>query len=118
VGVPFELLTLLLPEPLRGHEAFRSAHELVRYGLVMGLAIRMGLRKKSLALVERPALKFTPVPVSVLAVVCGLTLCMGLLIDPLTALLPTPEWYEQHTLNARLDRLPDVAGPFAYPESW
>ncbi|WP_375769143.1 CPBP family intramembrane metalloprotease [Archangium gephyra] len=95
VGVPLELLALLLPEPLRSHALFRSALEMVVYGLTLGLAIRVGLRKKSLALVERPALKFTRVPVSILVMVCALTICMGFIIDPITALIPTPEWFEQ-----------------------
>jgi len=95
VGVPLELLALLLPESLRSYELFRSALDLVVYGLSMGLAIRFGLRKKSLALVERPALRFTRVPVGILVMVCALTVFLGFIIDPITALVPTPQWFEQ-----------------------
>jgi len=95
VGLPLELLAWLLPEPLRSHELFRSALELVVYGLSLGLAIRFGLRRKSLTLVERPALRFTRVPVSLLAMVGVLTVFMGFIIDPITALIPTPAWFEQ-----------------------
>jgi hypothetical protein len=95
VGLPHALLSVALPQHLRDSELVKSALGLIVYALPLVFAVRMGMRNRASGQTERPGLKLGRVPVGTVAILCAMTVFLGMAMSPLLALLPRPEWYEQ-----------------------
>lgn len=91
-GIPAAIPSLLTTE-FAPH--WKAVGDSVAYALTFGLTIWYGLRRR-----RSSALAFAPIRAGAFPLIALGTLALGVLIEPITSGLPTPDWLDELMKNA------------------
>jgi membrane protease YdiL (CAAX protease family) len=93
-------LSALLPDAINQNELTESATELIAYCLAFVLMISYAINQRKKYGPSEPVWKNSKLHPAIYIIVVVLTPLLGVLLDPVSTLMPAPRWFEDLMLSA------------------